>query len=108
MKIIHCADLHLDSRMTSNLSPDKAKERKNEILNTFVNMVDYASAHEVDAIIIAGDMFDTSNISALTRNTVERTIRSHKDIHLLLPGKDSLNGKCQKLVKELELSSHLE
>ena len=80
MKIIHCADLHLDSRMTSNLSPDKAKERKNEILNTFVNMVDYASAHEVDAIIIAGDMFDTSNISALTRNTVERTIRSHKDI----------------------------
>ena len=80
MKIIHCADLHLDSRMTSNLNPDKAKERKAEILNTFVNMVDYASAHEVDAIIIAGDMFDTSNISALTRNTVERTIRSNKDI----------------------------
>ena len=46
MKIIQCADLHLDSRMTSNLNPDKAKERKAEILNTFVNMVDYASAKE--------------------------------------------------------------
>lgn len=29
MKIIHCADLHLDSKMTSNLSKEQAKERKN-------------------------------------------------------------------------------
>jgi glycosyltransferase EpsD len=27
----------------------------------------------------------------------------HTDTHLLLPGKDSLNGKCQKLVKEFNL-----
>ena len=28
MKIIHCADLHLDSKMTANLSKDQARERK--------------------------------------------------------------------------------
>ena len=30
MKIIHCADLHLDSKMTSNLSKEQAKERKRQ------------------------------------------------------------------------------
>ena len=34
MKIIHCADLHLDSKMTANLSKDQARERKREILRT--------------------------------------------------------------------------
>ena len=33
MKIIHCADLHLDSKLTSNLSKEQARERKNEILD---------------------------------------------------------------------------
>ena len=30
MKIIHCADLHLDSKMTANLSKEQAKERKRQ------------------------------------------------------------------------------
>ena len=29
MKIIHCADIHLDSKMESNLSKEKARERRN-------------------------------------------------------------------------------
>ena len=37
MKLIHCADLHLDSPMESNLSAEKARERKGEILATFAN-----------------------------------------------------------------------
>ena len=31
MKIIHCADLHLDSKMTANLTREQARERKKEI-----------------------------------------------------------------------------
>ena len=58
MKIIHCADLHLDSKMETHLSKEKARERKNEILITFQNMVEYAAKNKVKIIIIAGDMFD--------------------------------------------------
>ena len=54
MKLIHCADLHLDSRMTSNLSGEQAKERKTEILGTFQRMIDYARKNGVRAILIAG------------------------------------------------------
>ena len=39
MKLIHCADLHLDSKMNANLDKDHAKERKGELLHTFEKMV---------------------------------------------------------------------
>ena len=42
MRIIHCADIHLDSQMTANLDKVKAKERKHEILDTFLRMIKYA------------------------------------------------------------------
>ena len=80
MKLIHCADLHLDSKLSANLEKEKVKERRQEILNTFVRMVNYAVQHQVDAILIAGDMFDTKNISANVRNTVLHHIVGNPDI----------------------------
>ena len=99
MKIIHCADLHLDSRMTSNLSKEQAKERKMEMLRTFVRMVDYAQKNQVRAIIIAGDMFDTRNVSATARNLVKDTINAHPDIDFLyLKG----NHDCDNFLVKLD------
>lgn len=80
MKLIHCADLHLDSKMNANLDKERAKERKGEILHTFERMVAYASENGASAILIAGDMFDTKNISATTRNTVLFNIKKHPEI----------------------------
>lgn len=80
MKIIHCADLHLDSKMTANLDKERAKERKEELLLTFENMISYGVNHQVEAIIIAGDLFDTKNISATARNVVKNAIISHPEI----------------------------
>lgn len=65
MKIIHCADLHLDSKMESNLSKEKASERRDELMQTFIKMIDYAKSNEVSVIIISGDMFDTSENSQI-------------------------------------------
>lgn len=77
MKIIHCADIHLNSRMTANLTREKAKERKAELLHTFIQMVDYAVKEEAQAIIIAGDLFDHNQIDKTTRNAVYDQIRLH-------------------------------
>lgn len=66
MKLIHCSDIHLDSRMESNLSSSQAQERNNEICMTFSRMVAYASKHGVSVILIAGDLFDNERISART------------------------------------------
>lgn len=80
MKLIHCADLHLDSEMRTHLTKEQVRERKAELLNTFHRMVEYAAAHEVQAILIAGDLFDKKNVSAKARNAVWDEIAHHQDI----------------------------
>ncbi len=107
MKIIHCADLHLDSKMTSNLSKEQAKERKNEILRTFTRMVDYAKKNNVKVILIAGDLFDTRNVSAMARNTVREVIAQNEEIDFLyLRGNhdsDNFLSKMEELPQNLYL-----
>ena len=86
MKIIHCADLHLDSQMTANLTKEQARERKREIIRTFTRMVEYAEKTGVRLIMISGDLFDTRNVSALARNTVRDMICTPVSYtHLTLP-----------------------
>ena len=70
MKIIHTADCHLDSKLKSHFDDKKAAERKNELLTTFQNIVHYAVSNGVEAILIAGDLFDVRNISATARDAV--------------------------------------
>lgn len=83
MRILHCADLHLDSKMPTHLSKEQAKERRIEILRTFSRMVEYAKKNEVSVILIAGDMFDTRNVSAMVRNTVKDVIIQNPQIDFL-------------------------
>ena len=80
MKLIHCADLHLDSPMESNLPVDKARERKGEILSTFAKLVRIASENEVAAILISGDLFDSNHITKKTEKYVLGLIESHPDL----------------------------
>ena len=39
--------------------------------------------------------------------TLEPLLKEHTNIHLLLPGKDSLNGKCQQLIKQYHLETQI-
>ena len=70
MRIIHCADLHLDSRLQTHLNREKAKMRRDELLRNFERLAEYASGNGVEVILISGDLFDTYTVSALAANTV--------------------------------------
>ena len=83
MKIIHTADLHLDSKMQSNLSKDKAQERKKELVLTFEKMVEYAKTNNVEAIIIAGDMFDSKRVNVKTKERVFNIIKENPEIDFI-------------------------
>lgn len=39
--------------------------------------------------------------------TLEKELKKHKDMHLLLPGKDLIDGRCNKLVEELGLTKQV-
>ena len=80
MKILHCADIHLDSAMTANLDKDKARERRSELLASFKDMVGYAVKECIGVIIIAGDLFDTRNISVGAKKEVYNIIINNPSI----------------------------
>ena len=83
MKIIHCSELHLDSKMQTNLTKEKAKERRNEILITFQKLVQYAKETGVKIILIAGDLFDSNKITVKAKNIVKDAIINAPEIDFL-------------------------
>lgn len=93
MKIIHCGDLHLDSVMKTNLTSEQAKERKNELLLNFTRMVEYGKSNDIKIIMIAGDLFDTKNVSVKTKNIVKDCIYNNPQIEFLyLKGNHDVNS----------------
>lgn len=93
MKFIHCADIHLDSRMSAHLKGEKSKERKAEILRTFLRMVDYATEEKIPVILIAGDLFDANKVSRTAINAVYNCICTHTDVDFYyLKGNHDVNS----------------
>lgn len=102
MKLIHCADLHLDSKLQAHLDRETAMRRRNELLRNFARLAEYAEENEVEALLIAGDLFDRDYVSALTRNTVLSVIETHPRIRFYyLRGNhdlgDCLGSACGRL-----------
>ncbi len=80
MKLLHTADIHLDSKLSRHLDPERAKQRRDELLISFRNMVDYAAKEGVKGILIAGDLFDVNKISATARNAVLAAVEDNPEI----------------------------
>ena len=105
MKIIHCADLHLDSRMESSLTREQAAERRSELLDTFVRMADYADEQKVRAVIIAGDLFDTpAGTGVRLKRRVTDRMKASPDIDFLyLKGNHDKAGISGDIPENLKL-----
>ena len=70
MKIIHTADLHLDSPL---IGVANSAQRRRELLTALNNLSEYANNSGVSAIIVAGDLFDE-------KSTTDQTVRSVADV----------------------------
>ena len=99
MKLIHCADLHIDSPMAA-LPKEVAAKRREELLLGFKKMVDYASANNIKNILISGDLFDRKRPSASAVNSVTSVIEANPDIcFFYLKG----NHDCDELYEDKAL-----
>ena len=94
MKLIHCADLHLDSKLHTHLDRDRAKRRRDELLRNFERLAGYASRNGVEAVLIAGDLFDRDTVSALAKNTVLSVIKAHPHIRFYYLRGNHDTGDC--------------
>lgn len=82
MKFIHVSDLHLDSKI-DGIPTDKSRIRREEIIQSFERLIDFACQNSVSAIIIAGDMFDSAKITIKTKSRVIECIKNHSEIDFL-------------------------
>ena len=92
MKFIHCADLHLDSKLETNIDRAKASSRRKELVLSFEKMVDFAKKNGVSVVIVAGDLFDHNKVTKNTVQTIASVIEAGDVDFLVLTGNhDSSN-----------------
>ena len=92
MKFIHCADLHLNSRIET-LSFEKAKIRREEIMRTFERLCEYAQKEKITAVILAGDIFDTPFNSRKIKERFLYAITAAKNVDFLFLNGNHDEGK---------------
>ena len=64
-RFLHCSDLHIDSpfKGLSLVQPSLAEKLRNSTHQAFQNIVKLALQEEVEAVLIAGDIYDGSDRS---------------------------------------------
>ena len=80
MKLIHCADIHLGSRLDSRFSPAVARQRRLEVRNTFRRMVEYARQQQIPGILLCGDVFDSERPFKEDKTFFYSVVRSNPEI----------------------------
>lgn len=83
MKILHCADLHMDSPMETHMTSEQARIRNAEILKSFRRMTEYAEQQKIRLVLIAGDLFDGERVTKRTVEGVLDAVRSTPQIDYL-------------------------
>ena len=84
MKLIHTADLHLGSKIESKFPPEKAKQRRAELRNSFARMIERAKELGSTAILVAGDAFDTDPATPEDYAFFFGAIKANADLTFLL------------------------
>ncbi len=103
MKIIHCADIHLGSPMSSISDDEKRKERQSELRATFSRMASFAAAEGISAIIIAGDLFDRDRPFRRDRDFFLSTVKANPGVDFLyLRGNHDMDGVCEDFPANLK------
>jgi DNA repair exonuclease SbcCD nuclease subunit len=84
MKLIHTADLHLGSKIESKFPASKSKQRRAELRDSFSRLIERAKELGAEAILIAGDAFDTAPATPEDFAFFFDAVRANPDLVFLL------------------------
>ena len=80
VKLIHTADLHLDSAFRSRFTKEEAENRRQKQLMAWKELLSFAVEKKVHGVLIAGDLFDSPVVSHGTMDFFLSTIAEHPEI----------------------------
>ena len=86
LKLLHCADLHLDSPFAS-AGPRVSAVRRGELRESFRKMMRWAANKGCDLVLMAGDLIDTSYATSETAGLLIHEIASNPGCrYIITPG----------------------
>lgn len=98
MKFIHCADIHLGSRIDSKFSREVSERKREEVRDTFRRMVEYAKEEGVRAILLSGDVFDSDKPFKKDKEFFYSVVQRNPEIDFLyLRGNHDKQGEQRAL-----------
>ena len=101
MKIIHTADVHLDSPMAGV----DGKTRRRELVTAFSSMAQYADNVGAGAVVVAGDLFDDKFVSEATVKSVADVINGSKARWFVLMGNHGDETPYRKLSQMAKINT---
>ncbi len=103
-RLLHTADLHLDTPFTgSGLEREQAMQRRADLLATFRQITELARQRQVDMLLIAGDLFEEDYVGAATLSRVFSALAELDPLPVLVsPGNhDPLHPASPYVTEEL-------
>ena len=88
IKFLHCADIHLDAPFTSLAhAAGKPSERRQDLRQTFIRIIDIAQKENVDILLISGDLYEHNYVRKSTINFVNDQFKRIPDVKVfIVPG----------------------
>lgn len=108
IKILHCSDLHFDTPF-SELDKDFAEKRREDLRETFGNIVNLAKQEKVDILLICGDLFDNQRVMRTTLDYIRTKLEDISEIKVFIsPGNhDPYNEKTFYTMINWPLNVHI-
>ncbi len=107
MKILHCSDIHLESKLSA-LPHNKALLRRGEILESFCSLMRQAQADGFGAFIVAGDLFEGNVVAPSTKTALISAFCDCPDVDfIILTGNHDGDAFGADFVRRLPANVHV-
>ena len=84
VRVLHAGDFHLDSAFGA-LTPDQARQRRAESRESVQRLVDWANDHDIQLMLLAGDLFDGAAIGGDTARLLAEALGSFQGQVVIAP-----------------------
>ena len=85
VRVLHAGDFHLDSAFGA-LTPEQARQRRAESRESVQRLVDWANDHDIQLMLLAGDLFDGAAIGGDTARLLAEALGSFRGQVVIAPG----------------------
>lgn len=85
VRVLHAGDFHLDSAFGA-LTPEQARQRRAESRESVQRLVDWANDHDMQLMLLAGDLFDGAAIGGDTARLLAEALGSFRGQVVIAPG----------------------